>query len=210
MKALVIVDMQNDFMPGGALGVHDADQIIPFINQLASQFPLTVATQDWHPQDHCSFAVNHPGKQPGDIVQIKDIEQILWPVHCVRSTQGAELIKTLNKGLIASYFYKGTDRWIDSYSAFFDNARRKSTGLADYLKTSSVSHVYLAGVATDYCVLYSAFDAVDLGYSVVVIADLCRPINLHPDDEKKAFEAMAAKGVKIQSSTEVLASLRSK
>ncbi|MBS0653764.1 MAG: bifunctional nicotinamidase/pyrazinamidase [Verrucomicrobia bacterium] len=210
MKALVIVDMQNDFMPGGALGVRGADQIVPLINQISKQFPLTVATQDWHPLDHCSFATNHPGKKPGDVVQIKEIEQILWPVHCVRSTQGAELIETLDKGPIASYFYKGTDRWIDSYSAFFDNARRKSTGLSDYLKTRNVSQVYLAGVATEYCVLYSAFDAVDLGYTVFVIADLCRPINLHPDDEKKAFEAMAAKGVKIQNSTEVLASLKSK
>ncbi|MBX3719406.1 MAG: bifunctional nicotinamidase/pyrazinamidase [Parachlamydiales bacterium] len=210
MKALVIVDMQNDFMPGGALGVPEADQIVPAINQLSSQFPLVVATQDWHPQDHCSFATSHPGKKPGDVVQIKEMEQILWPVHCVRATKGAELIDTLNKEAIASCFYKGTDRWIDSYSAFFDNARRKSTGLSDYLKTRNVSHIYIAGVATEYCVLYSSFDAVDIGYSVVVISDLCRPINLQPNDEKKAYEAMAAKGVMIQTSAEVLASLRSK
>lgn len=210
MKALVIVDMQNDFMPGGALGVPEADQIVPAINQLATQFSLVVATQDWHPHDHCSFAVNHPGKNPGDVVQIKDVEQILWPVHCVRATKGAELVDILNKEAIASCFYKGTDRWIDSYSAFFDNARRKSTGLSDFLKTRNVSQVYLAGVATEYCVLYSAFDAVDIGYTVIVISDLCRPINLQPGDEAKAYEAMAAKGVKIQTSAEVLASLKSK
>lgn len=206
----MIVDMQNDFMPGGALGVPEADQIVPAINQLATQFSLVVATQDWHPHDHCSFAVNHPGKNPGDVVQIKDVEQILWPVHCVRATKGAELVDILNKEAIASCFYKGTDRWIDSYSAFFDNARRKSTGLSDFLKTRNVSQVYLAGVATEYCVLYSAFDAVDIGYTVIVISDLCRPINLQPGDEAKAYEAMAAKGVKIQTSAEVLASLKSK
>ena len=210
MRALLVVDMQNDFMPGGPLGVHDADQIVPLINQLSAQFPLTVATQDWHPADHCSFASNHPQKKPGDVVQINKIEQILWPVHCVRFSRGAELVQTLNKEAISSVFYKGTDRLIDSYSAFFDNARGKSTGLEEYLKTRNVSDLYLAGVATEYCVLYSAFDAVDLGFSVVVIADACRPINLHPSDEKRAFEAMAAKGVKIQTSIEVLASLKAK
>lgn len=206
LKALVIVDMQNDFMPGGALGVSHADEIVPLINDLATRFPLSVATLDWHPENHCSFAANHPGKKPGDSVIVKGIEQILWPVHCVRSSLGAELVAALNKKSIAEYFYKGTDPWIDSYSAFFDNARLQSTGLGDYLKTRTVSEVFLVGVATDYCVLYSAFDAVDLGFNVVVISDACRSINLHSGDEKKAFEAMVAKGVKIQTSQEVLSS----
>jgi nicotinamidase/pyrazinamidase len=206
-KALVIVDMQNDFMPGGALGVAHGDKIIPLINDLAILFPLVVATQDWHPEDHCSFASNHLGKKPGEIATVKGMEQILWPVHCVRGTRGAEIVAGLKKQSIMSIFYKGTDPEIDSYSAFFDNAHLKSTGLGDYLKTRNVSEVFLAGVATDYCVLYSAFDAIDLGFQVTVICDACRPINLNPADEKKALEAMAAKGVKIQTSQEVRALL---
>ncbi len=210
MKALVIVDMQNDFMPGGPLGVHDADQIVPILNQLASRFPLTVATQDWHPADHCSFAPTHSGKKPGEIVSVNGIDQILWPVHCVRQSKGAELISTLDKGPIASTFYKGTDKEIDSYSAFFDNVRLQSTGLGEYLKSRHITDLYIAGVATDYCVLYSVLDAIDLGFSVVVISDACRAINLHPNDEKMSFEAMAARGAKIQTSKEVLSSLESK
>lgn len=210
MQVLIIVDMQNDFMPGGALGVPGADQVVPIINKLASSFPLTVATQDWHPKNHCSFADNHRGKKSGDVIEINGIEQILWPIHCVQQTKGAELIASLDKAPIASCFYKGTDPQIDSYSAFFDNARGKSTGLDQYLKNHRVSSVFFAGVATEYCVLYSAFDAKDLGFSVTVVLDACRPINLHSDDEKKALEAMAAKGVKTQTSKEVLAILRSK
>lgn len=208
--ALLIVDMQNDFMPGGPLGVCGADEIVPLINRLSALFPLTLATQDWHPPDHCSFAVNHLGKKPGDCVEVEGVQQILWPVHCVRQTRGAELVKALDQEAIVNIFHKGTDRLIDSYSAFFDNARKQSTGLGDYLKTHNVTQVYLAGVATEYCVLYSAFDAADLGFSVVVIVDACRPINLGPDDEKRAFEAMAARGVKIETSKEVFSSLKSK
>src|SRR5580700_3004969 len=164
MKALIIVDMQNDFMPEGALGVSSAHEIVPIINKLIVRFSLVVATQDWHPLDHVSFASSHANKKAGDIVQVGEIDQILWPMHCVRNTQGAELIPSLDKRSIASFFYKGTDKNIDSYSAFFDNARRKSTGLADYLKSRGVSEIYLAGLTTDYCVLYSAFDAIDLGF----------------------------------------------
>jgi nicotinamidase/pyrazinamidase len=197
MKALVIVDMQNDFMPGGALGISSADGLVPIINALISKFPLVVVTQDWHPADHVSFASNHPGKKVGDVIRIGEIDQILWPVHCVRNTPGAELTSKLDKTNLANSFYKGTDKNIDSYSAFFDNARRKSTGLGDYLKSRGVNEVYLAGVATDYCVLYSTMDAIDLGFTVYVIADACRPINLDPQDEQRAFEAMTAKGAKI-------------
>ncbi len=203
MKALIIVDMQNDFMPGGALGVPAADELIPVINRLIPKFALVVATQDWHPPDHISFASNHPGKKVGDVVSAGDIEQILWPAHCVRNTHGAELAPSIDKDNFASFFYKGTDKNIDSYSAFFDNARRKSTGLGDFLKSRGVTDVYLAGVATDYCILYSAMDAVDLGFHVYVIADACRPINLDPHDEQRSFEGMAAKGAKIVMSKEI-------
>lgn len=204
MKALVIVDMENDFMPGGALGVKGADEIIPIINALMLKFPLVVMTQDLHPPDHISFAASHPGKKPGDYIKIKGKDQALWPVHCVRNTPGAEVVSGLNKDKIASFFYKGTDKTIDSYSAFFDNAHLKSTGLGDYLKSRGVTEVYLVGVATDYCVLYSSLDAIDLGFAVTVIIDACRPINLQPDDEQRAIEAIVAKGGKIMTSKELL------
>jgi nicotinamidase/pyrazinamidase len=197
MKAFLIVDMQNDFMPGGSLGVPGADQIVPVINRLMAKFPLVVASQDWHPPDHCSFAANHPGKKPGDEVRVKGVSQILWPVHCVRSSPGAELISTMDRKPIASIFYKGTDRWIDSYSAFFDNAHRKSTGLGEFLRSHDVEELYIVGVATDYCVLYSTLDAIDMGLSVTVIQDACRGINLQPHDVDHAFAAIAAKGGKV-------------
>ncbi len=203
MKALVIVDLQYDFLPGGALGIPHADEIVPIINVLIPKFALVVATQDWHPSDHMSFASNHPGKKVGDIVRAGDLEQILWPVHCVRNTHGAELAPSLDKTNIASFFYKGTDKNIDSYSAFFDNARRKSTGLGDYLKSRGINDAYFAGLATDYCVLYSTMDGIDLGFTVYVIEDACRAINLHPQDEQRALEAMAAKGARIIKSIEI-------
>jgi nicotinamidase/pyrazinamidase len=202
MKALVIVDMQNDFLPGGALGIPKADELVSIINALIPKFPLVVATQDWHPIDHASFAPNHPGKNVGDVVKVGEIDQILWPVHCIRNTYGSELVSSLDKTNIASIFYKGTDKNTDSYSAFFDNARRRSTGLGDYLKSRGVNDVYLAGLATDYCVLYSTMDAIDLGFTVYVIADACRPINLDSRDEERAFVAMAAKGAKIIKATD--------
>ncbi len=197
MPALLIVDMQNDFMPGGALAVPHADEIIPLINALIPKFSLVVATQDWHPADHASFAANHPGKHPGEVVQVKGIDQILWPIHCVRNTRGAELVAGLDKEKIEAVFYKGTDKWIDSYSAFFDNQHGKSTGLGEYLTSRKVKEVTIVGVATDYCVLYSAIDAADLGFSVTVMQSVCRGINLKPTDVENSFHAMAAKGVKL-------------
>jgi len=202
MKALIIVDMQKDFMPGGALGVPGAEEVVPLINSLMSKFPLVIATKDWHSPDHMSFAVNHPGKKVGDEVIVRDIPQILWPVHCVRNTKGSELTPELDLSRIVCYFYKGTDKAIDSYSVFFDNARRGSTGLGDYLKTRNVEKIYIVGVATDYCVLYSVLDAIDLGFTVHVIADACRAINLKPSDEKNALAAMKAKGAQILTSSQ--------
>jgi nicotinamidase/pyrazinamidase len=203
MKALVIVDMQNDFMPDGALGVPKADEIVPIINKLIPKFPLVVATLDWHPEDHVSFVSTHAGKKAGDHVRVGKMDQILWPVHCVQSTHGAELVASLDKSNLASLFYKGTDKEIDSYSAFHDNARRKSTGLGGYLRSRDIHEIYLVGLTTEYCVLYSAMDAIDLGYSVYVIADACRPINLVASDEERSLQAMAAKGVKIIKSEDV-------
>jgi nicotinamidase/pyrazinamidase len=200
MKALLIVDMENDFMPGGALGVPGADKIVPLLNALMEKFSLVVMCEDFHPADHVSFAASHPGKKPGDRIQVKGFEQVLWPVHCVRNTKGAEIVSELNKDKIASIFYKGTDKNIDSYSAFFDNARQKSTGLGDYLKSHKITDLYVAGVATDYCVLYSSLDALELGFRVYVITDACRPINLKKGDEQRALDRIVTQGGKLVTS----------
>jgi nicotinamidase/pyrazinamidase len=194
VKALLIVDMQNDFMPGGPLGVPGADQLIPVINALIPMFPLVVASQDFHPKDHVSFASNHLGKKPGDHISVGNQDQVLWPVHCVGNSPGAELVASLDKTNITRCFPKGTDQAIDSYSAFFDNARQKATGLADYLKSHRVTDLYIVGVATDYCVLYSSLDALDLGFNVYVIKEGCKAINLSPRDEELAFAAITARG----------------
>jgi len=204
MKALIIVDMQSDFMPGGSLAVPRGDEIIPTINKLVAEFPLVVATQDWHPKDHKSFAENHEGKSPGDQMNMEGIDQILWPAHCVQNTPGAALVFSLKQDTISQIFYKGTDIRVDSYSAFFDNARRKSTGLDEYLKKAGVRELYFVGVATDYCVLFSVLDALELGFDVHVVRDGCKAINLQPEDEKKAFRLMEEKGADIVESTEVL------
>lgn len=203
MKALLVVDMENDFMPKGSLGVKGADEIVPLINKLMAQFPLVIASKDWHPEDHCSFAASHPGKKPGDDITIKGHSQVLWPVHCVRNTPGADFTPSLKQELISSIFYKGTDSSIDSYSAFYDNDRNKSTGLTAYLKSCQVTELYIVGLTTDYCVVYSALDAIDEGFKVTVIQDACRGINLHPHDVDNALAAIAAKGGRIISSDEL-------
>lgn len=184
-------------MPSGPLGVPGAYEIIEQINKLMSGFPLAIATQDWHPRDHVSFASNHPGKKVGELVKVEGVEQILWPVHCVQNTKGAELSPGLHKEKIEKIFFKGTDRSIDSYSAFFDNARKKSTGLFDYLKSKGVTELHICGVATDYCVLYSVIDALDLGLQVTVHASCCRGIDLCPGDVDAAFATMTAKGARL-------------
>lgn len=203
MKALVIVDMQNDFMPGGALGVPTANEIVPIINALIAKFPLVVATIDWHPPDHVSFFSSHPGKKAGDVVKVGDSDQILWPVHCVRNTHGAKFTPSLDNSNFASIFDKGSDKNMDSYSVFFDNVHRRATGLDEYLISRGVNEIYLAGLTTEYCVFYSAMDALELGFTVYVIVDACRPINLDPGDEQCALEAMVAKGVKIIKSSDL-------
>ncbi|MGC9034818.1 MAG: bifunctional nicotinamidase/pyrazinamidase [Verrucomicrobiia bacterium] len=193
-KALIIVDVQNDFLPGGALAVSDGRAVIPVANELMRQFEIVIATQDWHPANHKSFAANHPGKKPGDRVIIGDIEQILWQTHCVQNTYGAELASELEKSRITKIIQKGTDPEIDSYSAFFDNARKKETGLADYLKAKNVSDIYVIGLATDYCVKYTVLDGISLGFRVYVIERGCRGVNLHPGDVQKAIEDMKKAG----------------
>ena len=203
MKALIIVDVQNDFLPGGALPVPRGDEIIPVVNDLQQQFELIVATQDWHPRDHGSFAANHAGKKPGDRIMLDGIEQILWPIHCVQNTPGAAFAPGLETNRFARVFQKGVDSKIDSYSAFFDNAHRRATGLGDYLKQRDVTAVYVCGLATDYCVKYSALDACQLGFKARVIVDACQGINLAPGDVDLAIEEMRATGAAIVQTREL-------
>ncbi len=195
MKALILVDIQNDFMPGGALAVPNGDQVVAAANELAPRFELVVASQDWHPPNHSSFAGQHPGSSPGDRVEIDGLEQVLWPDHCVQDTRGAELHSGLVRRNLHHIVRKGVDRRIDSYSAFFDNARRRATGLADYLSEKGVGSVTILGLATDYCVKYTALDAVDLGLETTVALDGCRGIELLPGDVDKAISEMREAGV---------------
>ena len=167
MKALIIGDVQNDFCPGGALPVPGGDQVVEVINRMQPKFELVVAIQDWHPADHGSFAANHPGRSPGEQIELAGLPQILWPVHCVQGTPGAELHPGLDRSRIARVFRKGTDPSVDSYSGFFDNGRRSSTGLGEYLKDQGVTDVYICGLATDYCVKATAMDAANLGFNDV-------------------------------------------
>jgi len=202
-RALILVDLQNDFMPGGALGVNEGDQVVPVANWLQEFFSLVLATQDWHPPDHSSFARNHPGREIGEVIDLEGTSQVLWPAHCVENTDGADLVATLNRSRIKRIFYKGTNPAIDSYSVFFDNEHRQSTGLEDYLKGLGVEEVYLMGLATDYCVKYSALDARGLDFDTTVIEDGCRGVELLPGDTDKAIEEMRAAGVCFEMSREV-------
>jgi len=204
MNALIIVDLQNDFLPGGALAVPGGDEVIPLANELQRRFDAVLATQDWHPPDHGSFAANHPGKKPGDRIMLDGIEQILWPVHCVQNTRGAEFAPSFGTKRIDHVFHKGIDPRIDSYSAFFDNAHRRSTGLADYLKDRAIKDICLLGLALDYCVKYSALDARQLGLNTHVVLDGCRGIDLHPEDVDLALKEIKAAGAAVVQSGELL------
>jgi len=197
-KAFLVVDIQNDFVPGGALAVPEGDRVIPVINGLMKKFDLVIATQDWHPPGHGSFASAHPGHKPGDIIELNGLTQILWPDHCVQNTWGAEFVRELDTGRFARIFHKGTDPDIDSYSGLFDNGHRKDTGLATYLREQGVTDLYIAGLATDYCVKFTALDAVSLGFRVHVFKDGCRGVNLCPNDSDLAFDAMRQAGVLIE------------
>ena len=203
-RALILVDLQNDFLPGGTLEVPGGDQVIPVANRVQPFFDVVVASQDWHPADHGSFAVSHPGRQPGEQIELEGLPQILWPTHCVQESNGARLAQGLDISCIARIFYKGSDPQIDSYSCFYDNDHRRSTGLADYLRDQGVDTVYLLGLATDYCVKFSALDAVAQGFAVHLILDGCRGIDLKPGDIERAPEEMREVGVAILSSNDLV------
>jgi nicotinamidase/pyrazinamidase len=200
VRALLIVDIQNDFLPGGALAVKEGDAILPIINEIIHYpFDLIVATKDWHPPDHGSFANNHEGKQPGDHINLGGLDQILWPSHCVQGTWGSEFAPGWDSTLVDKIIYKGTDPLIDSYSTFYDNGHRKSTGLEYYLREKGIKDIFIAGIATDYCVKYSTLDALQLGFHPYVIVDACRGVNLDPRDSEKALAVMRKGGAVLLS-----------
>lgn len=201
--ALILVDLQNDFCPGGALAVARGDETIEVANRVARHFDVVVATQDWHPPDHRSFAVNHPGKQPYDVIDLDGLPQVLWPPHCVQGTAGADFHPALERGGVTEVFRKGTDPAIDSYSAFWDNGKRRSTGLADWLRGRGITDVYVLGLATDYCVKATALDAVSEGFTTYVVEDGCRAVEVKAGDGERAIEAMREAGVIVVDSGQI-------
>jgi nicotinamidase/pyrazinamidase len=192
-----MVDIQYDFCAGGSLAVPDGDAIVPLANALQAQFDVVIATQDWHPADHMSFAANQATGNIGDVIEINGMQQVLWPVHCVQGSRGAEFHPELDVTRVNKIVHKGADKTIDSYSAFFDNAHLRSTGLADYLREQDVNEIYIIGLATDYCVKYSCLDAVRLGLKTHVIMDACRGIDLQWGDVDKAVAEMREVGVEV-------------
>ena len=203
MNALLLIDLQNDFLPRGALPVPHGDEVIAVANRVQARFPLVVATQDWHPANHGSFAANNAGRKPGDLAELGGLPQVMWPVHCVAGSEGAKFAPGLETARIARTFQKGIDPQIDSYSGFFDNGHRRATGLGDFLRGQGVTAVYVLGLATDYCVKATALDAHSLGFTTYVIADGCRGVELHPGDVARAFAELRAAGVHVIHSAEL-------
>ncbi len=198
MNALLLIDVQNDFVPGGALAVPGGDAIIEKLNELQPRFSLVVASQDWHPAGHRSFASAHPGHAAFTETEWQGLPQMLWPDHCVQGTPGAELHPALNTSRVEAIFRKGTDPDIDSYSAFFDNGHRKATGLGAYLRGRDVTRVYIAGLAADYCVYFTAKDALAEGFEAVVLEDATRAISA--PGWKAAKQDLLALGALVQTS----------
>lgn len=201
MNALIIVDVQNDFLPGGALQVEGGDQVIPVINKLQNAFDLVVATQDWHPSDHKSFASAHPGKKIFGEIMLDGLPQVLWPDHCVQATGGAEFSSLLDTKKIEAIFRKGMDKNIDSYSGFFDNGKKKATGMGAYLRGRSVTTIYVTGLAGDYCVNFTAVDGLELGFKSIIISNATRAID--EINFKNVIEEFVAKGGSLMNSTEL-------
>lgn len=202
-SALILVDLQNDFFPGGSLGVPFADKIFPLANDIQDYFSLIVATKDWHPENHGSFVSNHPDHQLHDIVELNGVLQILWPPHCIQGSKGAEFHPTLRQDKIHKVIHKGTDPKIDSYSTFFDNAHLKHTGLDAFLKEHHIKNVFIMGLATDYCVLYSVLDAIKLGFNTYVIVDGSFGINAKEGDVERSLKKMQEMNAILLTSEEI-------
>lgn len=202
MKTLIIIDVQNDFIPGGTLAVPGGNEIISLINRLQHEFDLVIATQDWHPRDHSSFAANHRDKKEFDKIEWQGSEQVLWPIHCVQNSFGAEFHTGLETARIETIFRKGTSEEIDSYSGFFDNAHLKSTGLSGYLKEKGASDLYFVGLAGEYCVYFSVKDALREGFSATLIEDATRALDT--SDYEEAKTDILNKGGKIITSDQIL------
>ncbi|MBI3994176.1 MAG: bifunctional nicotinamidase/pyrazinamidase [Candidatus Lambdaproteobacteria bacterium] len=197
MKALLAVDVQNDFCPGGSLAVARGDQVVPYINSIRDGYALVIFTQDWHPPDHASFASNHPGARVGELREVNGVRQIMWPDHCVQHTRGAEFHDALDVRPQDKVVRKGELTAVDSYSGFLDNDRQHETGLRGLLQQQDVDEVDVAGLATDYCVKFTVLDALQAGLRVRVLRAGCRAVNLNPGDEEAAYREMAQAGAQV-------------
>jgi len=195
MNALILIDIQNDFLPGGSLEVPKGDEIIDNVNSIMDNYNIVVATKDWHPKDHISFASNHKNKNVGQIIKINNLDQMLWPDHCIKDSKGSEFPKKLNSHKIHKIFYKGVDSDIDSYSGFYDNGKIRSTGLSNFLKKSNINQVDIVGLATDYCVKYSSIDAYNEGFKTKVLCSCVRGISVQTTET--AFKEMKDMGISI-------------
>jgi nicotinamidase/pyrazinamidase len=195
--ALLVVDVQNDFCPGGSLAVPEGDGVVPVINAIARAFPAVVATQDWHPGGHISFASRHEGKKPFEVLEIQGTEQMLWPDHCVQGTPGADLHPDLDTAAFRFILRKGASREMDSYSAFVENDQKTTTGLAGLLRELGVVRVFVSGLATDVCVRATALDGRGAGFQVAVLEDACRPVDVPAGNLNRALEEMKGGGVRI-------------
>jgi len=195
MKALVIIDVQNDFLINGSLAVPNGNDVIEPINEIINNYALVIATKDWHPLDHVSFVSNHLDKKIGDVVKINNIDQILWPEHCVQKSKGSDFPTTLNFKAINKIIYKGTNSQIDSYSGFHDNGKIRSTGLSDYLKANNVTSIDYVGLVTEYCVKFTVFDSIKEGFKTRVILKGIKGINF--EESNQALEDMKSKGIDL-------------
>ncbi|MCL2833256.1 MAG: bifunctional nicotinamidase/pyrazinamidase [Treponema sp.] len=205
--ALLIIDVQNDFCPAGALAVKDGDEVIQPLNRAAALFSeygaKVIATQDWHPGDHVSFASSHPGRNPGDVMELPGVkEQVLWPDHCIAGTAGADIHGKLDLSHVHMILRKGFRRELDSYSAFFENDKKTSTGLGGMLADLGIKNLFLGGLALDYCVFYSAVDAVRLGYKTAVLTDAVRGVDIPAGSAEKALQALEKAGVSLINSAD--------
>ena len=196
-RALILIDLQYDFMPGGALAVARGDEVVAVANRLMRSHDLVVATQDWHPADHKSFASQHEGKEVGEVIDLDGLPQVMWPDHCVQGTRGARIVEELDTRQIAAIFRKGMDPEIDSYSGFYDNGHRRSTGMAGHLRELGVETLDVMGLATDYCVKYTVLNALEEGFAVNLVLEGCRGVGLGPTDIEQAIEQMRDAGASI-------------